>query len=85
MSITVKADENVIGSAPEALDIRRLSTEQLSRLGVAQIAYVKRVRVDGNTAYAIHAADGTPMALTEDREVAIAAVHRHEMVATLVH
>ena len=67
------------------IDIRHLSSEQLGRLGVSQIAYVKPVVMNGMVAYAIHAADGTPMAVVGDRDVAIAAVHQHEMLATLVH
>jgi hypothetical protein len=67
------------------IDIRHLSIEQLARLGLSQIAYVKPVVMNGMKAYAIHAADGTQMAVTEDRDVAIAAVHQHEMMASLVH
>jgi hypothetical protein len=52
---------------------------------VSQIAYVKPVMMNGAIHYAIHAADGTPMALADDRDVAIAAVHKHEMLASLVH
>jgi hypothetical protein len=36
-------------------------------------------------AFAIHAADGTPMAIAADREVAVAAIRQHEMVPALVH
>jgi hypothetical protein len=73
------------GPATEPFDIRHLSSEQLGRLGVEQIAYVKAVMMNGMVAYAIHAADGTPMAVAGDREVAIAAVHQHEMLVSLVH
>ena len=73
------------GPTVETVDIRHLSIEQLARLGVSQIAYVKPVLVNGAQAYAIHAADGTPMAVADDREVAIAAVHQHEMLVSLVH
>ena len=69
----------------EKIDIRHLSIEQLARLGVSQIAYVKPVIMNGAKAYAIHAADGTPMAVAGDREVAIAAVHQQEMLVSLVH
>ena len=69
----------------EAIDIRHLSSEQLARLGVSQIAYVKPVRLNGAIAYSIHAADGTPMAVAGDRDLAIAAVVQHVMLATLVH
>jgi hypothetical protein len=67
------------------VDIRHISTEQLAQLGLQQIAYVKPVVVNGTAAFAIHAADGTPMAIAGDREVAVAAIEQHEMVATQVH
>ncbi|MBV9750460.1 MAG: DUF1150 family protein [Acetobacteraceae bacterium] len=66
-------------------DIRHLTETQLMQLGVSELAYVKPVLVEGSRAYAIHAADGSPMAVTEDREVAIAAIRQHEMVPALVH
>jgi hypothetical protein len=69
----------------ERIDIRHLSIEQLARLGVSQIAYVKPVIMNGTKAFAIHAADGTPMAVAGDRDVAIAAVHQHELLVSLVH
>ncbi len=43
------------------LDVRNLSPADLGRLGVQQLAYVKPVMVNGAHAFAIHAADGTPM------------------------
>ena len=67
------------------LDIRNLTQEQLMRLGMADVAYVKRVVVDGATAFAIHAADGSPMALAADRDMAMAAIVQHEMRPALVH
>jgi hypothetical protein len=67
------------------VDIRHISTAQLAQLGLQQIAYVKPVVANGAQCFAIHAADGTPMAIAGDREVAIAAIHQHEMVATQVH
>jgi hypothetical protein len=72
-------------TAAEMIDIRQLSAEQLGQLGVSQIAYVKTVMLNGAVAFAIHAADGTPMAVADDRDLAIAAVRQHEMVPTLVH
>lgn len=66
-------------------DLHHLSVEQLAKLGVAQIAYVKPVMMNGSPAFAIHAADGTPMAITGDRDVAISAILQHEMLPTLVH
>ncbi len=67
------------------LDIRHLSAEQLQALGVSHLAYVKPVRHEGQAVFAIHAADGTPMALAPDLDVAVAAIRQHEMVPALVH
>ena len=77
------AAEPAASSSP--IDIRHLSVQQLQALGMAQIAYVKPVLVDGAAAFAIHAADGTPMAVAGDCDVAFAAIRQHEMMPTLVH
>jgi hypothetical protein len=66
-------------------DIRQLSAHQLAKLGVSLIAYVKPVIMEGAAAFAIHAADGTPMAVAGDRDVADAAIRQHEMVPLSVH
>jgi hypothetical protein len=66
-------------------DVRHLSEQQLAALGVSRIAYVKPVMVNGVQGFAIHAADGTPMAVAGDRDVAVAAVAQHEMLAVSVH
>ena len=66
-------------------DVRGLSTEQLARLGVSQIAYLKPIVMNGEHGFAIHAADGTPMAMASDREVAVAAILQHEMLPVSVH
>ncbi len=66
-------------------DIHKISADELAKLGVSQIAYVKPVVLNGAAAFSIHAADGTPMGVAGDREVALAAIVQHEMLATLVH
>ena len=67
------------------MDIRHISAAQLAQLGMQQIAYVKPVVLNGEQGFAIHAADGTPMAVAGDRDVAIAAIMQHEMVPAQVH
>ncbi len=56
-------------STARRLDIRHLSQEQLAQLGVSQVAYVKPVMMNGTRAYAIHAADGEPMAVAGDQDL----------------
>jgi hypothetical protein len=72
-------------AGPAVMDIHHISPEQLAMLGIQQIAYIKQVVVDGTPAFAIHAADGTPMAVAQERDVAVAAIVQHQMVPALVH
>jgi hypothetical protein len=72
-------------AAPVTFDIRHLSETQLAQLGVSQLAYVRPIQMNGETAFAIHAADGTPMAVATTLELAAAAITQHDMLAALVH
>jgi hypothetical protein len=87
--MNINSNDHSDAAAPPAeavaFDIRHLSAEQLARLGVAQIAYVKPVFVNGTQGFAIHAADGTAMAIAGDRDVAVAAILQHEMHPLSVH
>jgi hypothetical protein len=76
-----------MAAASEAMpfDVRHLSEQQLAVLGVSHIAYLKPVEINGVQGFAIHAADGTPMAVAGNREIAAAAVAQHEMLPLSVH
>ena len=66
-------------------DVRHITQDQLQQLGLSQLAYVKPVTLNGTAMFAIHGADGSPMAVAEDRNLALAAIVQHEMIPTLVH
>ncbi|AOX16337.1 DUF1150 family protein [Kozakia baliensis] len=66
-------------------DLRRMTNKELRNLGMSKLAYVRPVIYEGEAAFAIHAADGTPMALTEDRDSAVEAIIDHEMIPAWVH
>ncbi|MBW4022580.1 MAG: DUF1150 family protein [Proteobacteria bacterium] len=76
---------DVESDAVRVLDIRQITTDQLAQLGVSQLAYIKPVTVGGEDVFAIHAADGTPMAVAPNRELAWGAILEHEMVPALVN
>lgn len=63
----------------------QISVEQLAQIGMRQVAYLRPVLVEGNVCVAIHAADGTPLALTASLDQALQAIIRHEMVPVAVH
>jgi len=76
-----------------------ISPEAFALLGGGKIAYVKTVRSEdvqkqfpqapqlapGTMLYALHAADGTPIMLTDSREAAVANAWSHELEAVSVH
>ena len=62
-----------------------LSAYDLALLGMEDVAYIKHVVEDGVSAYAVHAADGTRMALIADRDVAFATVRQHDLEPVSVH
>jgi hypothetical protein len=77
----------------------KVSTQALAALGEGRIAYVKPIRSEeaqalfpqapelapGLQLFALHAADGTPMMLTDSREAAIANAWSHELETVSVH
>jgi hypothetical protein len=65
--------------------MRQMTANDLAMLGVQHIAYVKPVTVDGIAGFAIHAADGTQMAVIGDRDVAFAVVRQNELEPVSVH
>ena len=74
-------------------------TEALAHLGEGHIAYVKQIRSEdvpglfpqaptiapGLKLFALHAADGTPIMLTDSREAAVANAWSNELQAVSVH
>ena len=76
-----------------------ISPEALALLGGGKIAYVKTIRSEdvhamfpqapelepGMQLFALHAADGTPIMLTDSREAAIANAWSQELETVSVH
>ncbi len=76
-----------------------MTPEALAGLGGGEIAYVRSIRSEdvkalfpqapqiapGMTLFTLHAADGTPIMLTDSREAALANAMEHELVTVSVH
>jgi hypothetical protein len=65
--------------------IKGLSERELGLLGMEDVAYVKPVVVDGADVVAVHAADGTRIAVLANRELAFVVVRQHDMEPVSVH
>lgn len=76
-----------------------ITQDTLAHLGDGRLAYVKAIRSEdvagmfpqapeiapGVTLFALHAADGTPIMLTDTRESALASAWSNELEAVSVH
>lgn len=63
----------------------QMSAQAFAALGVEDVAYLKPVTRDGKALVAIHAADGTELALAETRELAMAVVRQHDLEPLSAH
>jgi hypothetical protein len=84
--MNVKSHDGTTNPVPGTVfDIHHISAAELASLGMEEIAFVKPVMTDKGPAFAIHAADGTPMAIASDSILAQAAIIQHDMQPSLVH
>lgn len=65
--------------------LRHISLQEFALLGMQDMAYVKRVVVNDEPAFAVFAADGTQVALLPTREVAFATLRQHDLEPVSVH
>ncbi len=83
----------------EETNTRTITPEALAHLGGGRLAYVKVIRSEdvpnlfpqapqvapGLQLFALHAADGTPIMLTDSREAAVANAWSHELETVSLH
>ena len=65
--------------------LRQLSERELGLLGVNDVAYVKPIVDNGVEAFAVHAADGTRIAVIANRDLAFTVVRQNDMEPVSVH
>ncbi|MDF2617745.1 MAG: hypothetical protein K0S00_404 [Xanthobacteraceae bacterium] len=88
----------ITGPATGAALAGALTPEAFASLGDGHIAYVRSIRSEdaaemfpqarlapGLQLFTLHAADGTPIMLTDSREAAIASAAQNELVTLSVH
>jgi len=62
-----------------------MSRQAFAEWGLADVAYIKQVTLNGQSAYAIHAANGEQVAAAEDRDLAAALIVQNELTPMDVH
>ncbi|MDE2228476.1 MAG: DUF1150 family protein [Alphaproteobacteria bacterium] len=69
----------------EITRLKNISAKEFAHWGLQDLAYIRPVVVEGRSGYAIHAADGTPMAVMPTLAVAQAAVRQNDLEPLSVH
>lgn len=64
---------------------KTMTTDDLAKLGVNTIAYIKKRIVDERQMWFIYAAEGTELAYTDDEKKAISLVIDNELIPVSVH
>ncbi|MGQ0527352.1 MAG: DUF1150 family protein [Alphaproteobacteria bacterium] len=65
--------------------LKRLSTQDFLNFGVQEIAYIRAVHIKDKRAFAIHAADGTPLSVMDTLDTALMAVRHNDLEPVTVH
>lgn len=71
--------------SPLAFPSQPMSAADFAAWGTPGLAFVKRVVVDNEASWAIHAADGTAIGVAPSRDIAFAAIIQHELEPMSVH
>jgi len=69
----------------EIVRLKTCSAREFAYWGVKDFAYIRRVEIDGQPAVAVHAANGTQLAVLETRSAAQIAALQNELEPLSVH
>jgi hypothetical protein len=70
---------------PTIAAVRRMTAEQLLGLGKRQVVYLKSGMHDGELAFMLYGADGTPLVMVDTVETAVEMATEHGLGFVAVH
>jgi hypothetical protein len=68
-----------------ACPVHQMTVEQLRCLGSREVVYLKPTRNDGEPAFIIYGADGTPLEMVDTIELAVTRVAENNLHFVAVH
>jgi hypothetical protein len=66
-------------------ELRRMTEDQLLRLGTRQVVYLQAGTCEGEMVFVIYSADGNPIVMVEDLETAMETVAEQGLIIVAVH
>ena len=67
------------------IELSLMSSGDLRKLGLEEVAYVKLYKTAGETAWVVHAADGTAVAVQPTRDAAMMSAQYQELDVVSLH
>jgi hypothetical protein len=65
--------------------LKNISQRDLLNFGVREVAYIRSINLPDRMAYAIHAADGTPLSVMDTIDQAMVALRNNDLERVSVH
>jgi len=65
--------------------LRQISPQEFALHGMQDVAYIRRVTVDEAPGFAIHAADGTVLAVLADLDIALVTIRQNDLEPVSLH
>ena len=65
--------------------LKNLSTQDFLTFGMHDVAYVRKVQDDDKEAYAVHAADGTPLSVMDSEDEALHVIRHNDLETAILH
>lgn len=64
--------------------LKNISLQEFLNFGIRDVAYIRKIDIENKTAYAIHAADGTPLTIMDTLDSALLAVRHNDLEAVTI-
>ena len=77
--------ETMINAGERTTVLRQITAEQLLHLGTRQVVYLKVGLHDGELAFMLYSADGTPLVMVDTVEMAVETAAEHGLSFVAVH
>ena len=65
--------------------VKDITVEDLAKIGVNSVAYIRQKVVDDKDMWFVYAAEGTELAYTDDKNKAISLILDNELIPVSVH
>ncbi len=74
-----------IKESPLHLTLRQLTAQDFQALGADHVAYIRPITLFQKKGFALHAADGTPLSISDSEEAAVLAARADDLEPVRTH